>query len=59
MKRHVRTNPILAEGYLRKEMFKANRTHTDDKCNKLIDNFVILNQHEHLDDIGTDGEDIS
>ena len=58
MKRHVKATPISVEDYLRK-MSKANRPQTNDKLNKLIDHFALLNQHEHLCNMGTEGEDIS
>ena len=56
-KRQVRATPILAEDYLRKETFKANRPQADDKLNELIDHFAILNQHEHLSNIEVEGKD--
>ena len=40
-------------------MHQLNRPHTGDKLNKPIDHFAMLNQHEHLSDIGMEGENIS
>ena len=40
--------PNILEAYLRKEMSKANRPQTDNKVNKLIDQFALLKQHEHI-----------
>ena len=54
----MRVTPVLAEDYFRKEMYKFNRPHTDGKLSILIDCFVMLNQHEHLGNVETEGEDI-
>ena len=55
IKRHVRTTPISAEDYLRKQMLKVNRPQTSDK---LTDSFALLNQHKHLSYMGMEREDI-
>ena len=43
MKRHVRTTPISAQDYLRKEMYKANRPETYEKLNELTNHCALLN----------------
>ena len=55
MKRHVKTTPISAEDYLRKEMSKANLPQTDDKLNELIDCFALQIQHEHFNNLQMEG----
>ena len=40
VKKHVTATPILREDYLRNEMSKANQPQTQDKANKLVDNFL-------------------
>ena len=44
MKRHVKAIPILVD-YLRKEMYKSNRPHTDDRLKEPIYHFAMLSQH--------------
>ena len=52
----MRATPILAEDYLRKEMNKSNRPHKGDRFNELINHFAMLNQHEHLRNVETEGK---
>ena len=59
MKRHVNVTPVSAEDYLRKEISKNNRLQTDDKLYELLDCFALLNQHGHLSNMETEGEDTS
>ena len=42
-KGHVWATPILAEDYVTKEISKSTKN-TDNKLNKLIDHFAMLNQ---------------
>ena len=51
------TTPILVEDYLRMDMLKANRPHTDDKLNKFIYYFAQINKHKHLDNMESEEKD--
>ena len=58
MKSHVRTTQISTEDYLRKDISQNKGLQTD-KINELIDNFALINQHQHFRSMETDGQDTS
>ena len=58
IKRHIKAIPVLVEDYLRLKISKANGLQADDKLNKDIDCFALLNQHEHLKNFKMTAKDI-
>ena len=58
MKNHVQATPISAANHLRREMLKVNQPQADNKLYELIDCFALVNQHEHFNNLETEGKDI-
>ena len=56
IKRHVKTTLISVEDYVRNDMLKAKRMPTGNKSIELIDCFIHLQKHQHINGTETEGK---
>ena len=59
MKRHVWATPLSTEDYLSKEVSKNTKLQMNDIFIEFTDQFALLDHHECLSNIETEGKDIS